>query len=220
MSYLIKLENITKVYSGGNRVLQGIDFNLQKGEMIAIMGASGSGKSTLMNIIGFLDQNTTGSYFFSGENVSNLSEIKLANLRNKNIGFVFQAFFLLPRLSVLANVMLPLFYRGIADDVAREMAMHMLAKLGMRDFYLRYPNELSGGQQQRIAIARALVGDPEIILADEPTGSLDSPTGQAILDLLIELNQKEKRSIIIVTHDLAVSQRCQRQVMLKDGYIV
>lgn len=219
---LVKLENITKIYrSGVNEfnALKGIDFTLESGEMIAIVGASGSGKSTLMNIIGFLDHCTTGQYWFSGENVSQLDDEDLSGIRNKKIGFVFQSFFLLPRLNALQNVMLPLFYRGVDKQEAEVKSLRMLDKVGMKKFSSHKPNQLSGGQQQRVAIARALVGDPEIILADEPTGALDSQTGQDVLNLLIDLNNKEKRTIVIITHDHGVSQQCQRTFTLKDGRV-
>lgn len=220
---LVKLENITKTYTSGVgefHALKGIDFHLTRGEMIAIIGASGSGKSTLMNIIGFLDHCTTGQYLFSGENVSHLEDEELSRIRNKKIGFVFQSFFLLPRLNALQNVMLPLFYRGVETKQAEEQSLAMLAKVGMGKFSDRKPNQLSGGQQQRVAIARALVGDPEVILADEPTGALDSATGQDVMNLFLDLNKNEKRTIVIVTHDHDVSNQCQRVVSLKDGMIV
>lgn len=220
---LVKLKNITKTYHTGTHdyhALKGIDFNLDRGEMIAVVGASGSGKSTLMNILGFLDHCTTGKYFFNGEDVSDLRDDDLATIRNRKIGFVFQSFFLLPRLNALQNVMLPLFYRGEEKEIAKEKSLALLKKVGMEKFIDHSPNQLSGGQQQRVAIARALVGNPEVILADEPTGALDSQTGQEVLDLFIELNRKEKVTIVIVTHDHDVSRQCQRTVILKDGETV
>lgn len=223
LSSLVKLQNITKIYRSGDsefHALKGVDFQLERGEMMAIMGASGSGKSTLMNIIGFLDQCTTGKYFFGSEDVSHITEESLASIRNKKIGFVFQSFFLLPRLNALQNVMLPLFYRGEETASAMEKSLEILAKVGMEKFAKNKPNQLSGGQQQRVAIARALVGDAEVILADEPTGALDSKTGQEVMELFAHLNQKEKRTIVIVTHDANVSRQCQRVVMLKDGNVV
>lgn len=223
LSSLVKLTNITKIYKTGAsefQALKGIDFQLDRGEMVAVVGSSGSGKSTLMNIVGFLDHCTTGNYFFANEDVSNLKEDRLAEIRNQKIGFVFQSFFLLPRLNALQNVMLPLFYRGVETESAQAKSLTMLAKVGMERFAKHKPNQLSGGQQQRVAIARALVGDPEVILADEPTGSLDSKTGQEVMDLFIQLNQREKRTIIMVTHDSGVSRQCQRIVALKDGSIV
>ncbi|OGT37767.1 MAG: macrolide ABC transporter ATP-binding protein [Gammaproteobacteria bacterium RIFCSPHIGHO2_12_FULL_37_14] len=223
LSSLIELINVSKFYQVGETnlaALNGINFNLQAGEMTAIMGASGSGKSTLMNILGFLDQCTSGKYFFLGQDVSRLNDYELATIRNQKIGFVFQSFFLLSRSNALENVMLPLFYRGKPRIEAKELAMEMLEKVHVAHLAHHQPNQLSGGQQQRVAIARALVGNPDIILADEPTGALDSQTGNEIMQLFSELNIKEKRSIVIITHDKNISQRCQRVVMLSDGEIV
>jgi putative ABC transport system ATP-binding protein len=188
--------------------------------MVAIVGASGSGKSTLMNILGFLDHCTSGRYFFSDQDVSRLSEAQLASIRNQKIGFVFQSFFLLPRSNILQNVMLPLFYRGIQRAKAKHLAMQVLEKVGMAHLATRKPNQLSGGQQQRVAIARALVGDPDVIFADEPTGALDSQTSNEVMQLFINLNSHEDRTIVIVTHNNHISQRCQRTVTIKDGQIV
>jgi putative ABC transport system ATP-binding protein len=209
-------------YSGGCHfdALKGVDFSLAHGEMVAIVGSSGSGKSTLMNILGFLDRCTTWNYTFSGRDVSDLPELELARIRNSKIGFVFQAFFLLSRLTALENVMLPLFYRGDDRTISRVKSMDMLIKVGMGKFLSHKPNQLSGGQQQRVAIARALVGDPEIILADEPTGALDSKTGNEVMELFLHLNSREKRTIVIVTHDSDVSHQCKRIVTLRDGCIV
>lgn len=223
LSSLISLKNVAKFYrthAGEFCALNNIDFELMRGEMAAIVGASGSGKSTLMNIIGFLDRVTQGSYLFSGEDVSHLQDVELSSIRNKKIGFVFQSFFLLPRLNALQNVMLPLFYRGEPNELAREKSLKMLEKLGINHLSQRKPNELSGGQQQRVAIARALVGDPEVILADEPTGALDSKTSNEVMEIFLELNRNENRTIIIVTHDQDVSCVCSRVVTLKDGNIV
>lgn len=220
LSFLVKLENVTKTYFGAShefRALKGIDFSLSRGEFVGIIGASGSGKSTLMNIIGLLDRCTTGEYFFSDQAVSGLSDNALAHIRNRKIGFVFQSFFLLPRLTAIQNVMLPLFYRGETGRIAEEKAISMLSKVGMREFALHKPNALSGGQQQRVAIARALIGDPELILADEPTGSLDHETSSDVMHLLLQLNRDEQRTILLITHDREVSQQCQRVVMIKDG---
>lgn len=222
MSRLVDLIHITKTYRAGSgefHALKGVDFHVDRGEMVAIIGASGSGKSTLMNILGFLDHCTTGKYVFANEDVSNLHDADLARIRNQKIGFVFQSFFLLPRLNALQNVMLPLFYRGTETQKAKKKSLEILGKVGMAKFADHRPNQLSGGQQQRVAIARALVGDPEVILADEPTGSLDSKTGQEVMDLFINLNQEEKRTIVIVTHDHEVSHQCQRVVTLKDGNV-
>lgn len=223
MSYLIRLDNVTKDYYLGSNTfsaLKGINLELNRGEMTAIVGVSGSGKSTLMNIIGFLDHCTAGNYFFSGRDVSHLSEEELAVIRNRKIGFVFQSFYLLARSTALQNVMLPLFYRGTQRAQAKDMAMQMLAKVGVGHLAHHRPSQLSGGQQQRVAIARALVSDPEIILADEPTGALDSQTGNEVMQLLTDLNSREGRTILIITHDTDISRRCKRTIMIKDGKIV
>lgn len=223
MSLLINLQQVTKTYRSGNTrypVLKGVDFTLQAGEMTAIMGASGSGKSTLMNVIGLLDRCIEGKYYLAGNDVSQLSDSAVADLRNQKIGFVFQSFFLLPRWDALHNVMLPLFYRDEPEAIARQKALAMLAKVGMADFAFLKPNQLSGGQQQRVAIARALVTNPEVILADEPTGSLDSVTGREVMDLLLKLHKEEQRTIILVTHDKSVSELCQRTVVIKDGILL
>lgn len=223
MSSLIKLEQITKVYQLGETnftALRGVDFQLQRGEMTAIVGVSGSGKSTLMNIIGFLDQCTSGRYFFNGADVSHLSGDELADIRNQKIGFVFQSFFLLARSNALQNVMLPLFYRGTPPAEAKTLAMDMLEKMGVAHVAHHQPNQLSGGQQQRVAIARALVGNPDVILADEPTGALDTQTGNEVMALFTELNRKEGRTIVIITHDKEISRRCERVVTIKDGQLM
>jgi putative ABC transport system ATP-binding protein len=222
LSSLIKLSQINKIYQiGDNKIPALIDINIELacGEMLAIMGASGSGKSTLMNIMGFLDRCTSGQYYFSGQDVSHLKEKELAYIRNAKIGFVFQSFFLLPRSTAIQNVMLPLFYRGTPRAEAKEIAMQMLEKVGVGHLANNKPHQLSGGQQQRVAIARALVGNPEIILADEPTGALDSQTGNAVMELLEKLNTEENRTIVIITHDKEVSRRCQRVIMIRDGRI-
>lgn len=185
--------------------------------MTAIVGRSGSGKTTLMNILGFLDTCTSGRYYFADKNVSILSDDELADIRNQRIGFVFQSFFLLPRKTVLQNIMLPLAYRGVSVSVAKEKSIAMLEKVGMRLLSDSYPNQLSGGQQQRVAIARALVGEPSIILADEPTGALDSQTSADIMQLLHTLNRDENRTILIITHDESISRQCERVITIKDG---
>lgn len=201
------------------QALKGIDFQIDQGEMIAIVGISGSGKSTLMNMIGFLDRPTQGTYWFNHQDVSHVKQEELARLRNQAMGFVFQSFFLLPRMDAVQNVMLPLFYRGIDTQTAKKKSLAMLSKVGMEKWAHHKPHQLSGGQQQRVAIARALVGDPDIILADEPTGALDSQTGQEVMDLLLYLNQKEQRTIVIVTHDYHMSRFCKRTVTMQDGCI-
>lgn len=223
MSSLIKLENVTKHYRMGENdvhALKGIHFQLNRGEMTAIVGVSGSGKSTLMNIIGFLDRPTSGKYFFNDQDVSNIAEQELASIRNHKIGFVFQSFFLLARSNAIQNVMLPLFYRGIPRMQAEEMARIALDKVGVAHLAKHKPNQLSGGQQQRVAIARALVTNPEVILADEPTGALDSQTGDELMALFTNLNRNEGRTIVIITHDKEVSRRCSRVVTIKDGNIL
>lgn len=220
MSSLIKLHNVTKIYKlGANEfhALKGIDFELEQNEMTAIIGMSGSGKSTLMNILGFLDRCTSGKYFFEDQDVSFLNGEQLACIRNYKIGFVFQSFFLLPRMNALQNVMLPLFYRGIPQIDAKKLAIKTLEKVGMAQLTHHRPNQLSGGQQQRVAIARALVGDPKLILADEPTGALDSKTGDEVMALFEQLNLEEGRTIIIITHDHEISRRCKRVVQIRDG---
>lgn len=220
---MIDFRNVKKVYHLGHEVfeaLKGVSFSIEKGEMIAIIGASGSGKTTTMNIMGLLDHPTSGEYFLHGQDVSRLTPDQQARLRNRSIGFIFQLFFLMPRLNALQNVGIPLTYRGIDSATIKKRSMEMLEKVGVAQFYNHKPKELSGGQQQRIAIARALVGDPHIILADEPTGSLDSKTGQDVLNLLINLNRSEKTTVVIVTHDEKVAAQCPRIIKVHDGEIV
>lgn len=223
MQPLIDMNGIVKTYLSGDleqTVLKGIDLKVFNGEQMAIMGASGSGKTTLMNIIGMLDGPTSGTYFLNGNNVTTLSADERATFRNQAIGFVFQSFFLLPRLTILDNVGLPLYYRRCPEQERNERSMVLLNKVGLGQFAQRRPNQLSGGQQQRAAIARALVGNPSFLLADEPTGALDTATGQMIMDLFVELNQKEKSTIIVVTHDPHIAEQCQRTVHIKDGKFV
>ena len=223
MSSLIKLDHVSKSYHMGQNIVQALrdaSLTLQHGEMTAIVGSSGSGKSTLMNIMGFLDRPSSGSYVFNGVDVTSFSEDELADIRNQEIGFVFQSFFLLPRLSALQNVVLPLFYRGLSQEDASAQAQQMLEKVGVGHLAHNRPNQLSGGQQQRVAIARALVGDPKMILADEPTGALDSDTGNDVMQLFTDLNRKEGRTIVIITHDKDISRRCERVVTIKDGVLV
>lgn len=223
MSCLIELTNITKLYHRGEvttSVLHGIDLKIQQGELVAIIGSSGSGKSTLMNIVGLLDRQTTGDYWFAGSNINSCSISDLARIRNQQIGFIFQAFFLLPALTVLENVGLPLTYQGVSDELIRVRAHLVLERIGIEHLAERRPRELSGGQQQRVAIARALVGNPSIILADEPTGALDSNTSQEIMNLFIELNSVDGNTIIIITHDLKVAKQCPRIIRIQDGLIV
>jgi len=220
---LITLDNITRTYKiGKNKVhaLENANLTIGFSELTAIMGASGSGKSTLLNIIGLLDKPTSGTYFLEGKSTSHLNENELAELRNHKVGFVFQAFFLLPKLSIEQNVALPLLYRNINYQNARLKAREHLDQVGILHLAANKPNQLSGGERQRAAIARALVGNPEILLADEPTGALDSKTGQAIMDLFMDLHKNQERTIIIVTHDPAISEQCARTIYLSDGKIV
>jgi len=219
---MIELSNITKTYRMGEMditVLSGISLKVQSGELIAIMGPSGSGKSTLMNIIGCLDRPTSGAYHFENREISTLSDDELAAVRNGKIGFVFQTFNLLPRFSALKNVEVPLIYSGVPARLRSERAMPLLQKVGLADRMTHKPTELSGGQQQRVAIARALVNNPPLLLADEPTGNLDSRSGSEILDILTGLN-RQGVTIIIVTHDMDVAARCRRVINLKDGQII
>ena len=221
MTKLIELKGINKTYKNGDqelRALKDIDLEVEKGEFVAIMGPSGSGKSTLMNVIGLLDRPTSGDYFLDGQEVGNLSEKKLAHVRNEQIGFVFQQFFLLSKLNAFQNVELPLIYAGVHPAKRKEIAEQYLEKveLGLRMHHL--PSELSGGQKQRVAIARALVNRPAIVLADEPTGALDTKTGEQIMDLLTKLNQ-EGKTIIMVTHEPEIAAFANRRIVIRDGVI-
>ena len=223
MSSLIEFSDITKAYQVGEETLLAlnhVDLKINHGEFVAIMGESGSGKSTAMNILGLLDNPTSGKYFLDGKDTKELSRPEQASIRNSKIGFVFQSFFLLPRLNSIENISLPLAYAGINQIKARRMAKDILAKLNIETLGKKKPNEMSGGQQQRIAIARALITNPKVILADEPTGALDSQTGHEILNLFTELHNNGERTIIVVTHDPVVSSRCHRIIMLKDGKIL
>ena len=220
---MIKLRDVYKTYfMGDNRVdaLKGVNIQIMPEEMVAIMGPSGSGKSTAMNIIGLLDRPSAGHYELDGREVSTLSRDELAELRNLKLGFIFQSFFLLPRLSALQNVALPLTYRNIHRAESKEQCLHALKKVGMGQYAKHKPNELSGGQQQRVAIARALVCEPTILLADEPTGALDTKTSQDVMKLLLDLNNNEKTTIIIVTHDENVGEQCERTIRIQDGLVV
>jgi putative ABC transport system ATP-binding protein len=218
---VIRIEDLTKVYQMGEiqvHALRGVSFTVDRGEVLAIMGPSGSGKSTLMNMIGCLDVPTTGDYFLENELVSTLNDDQLALVRNRKIGFVFQKFNLLARATALANVELPLRYAGINGD-RKKLAQEALESVGLGDRIYHQPNELSGGQQQRVAIARALVNQPAIILADEPTGNLDTQSGDEIMKLLLELNQTKGTTLLIVTHDPEVAQVAERIIYLRDGAI-
>ncbi|MGQ7508400.1 ABC transporter ATP-binding protein [Streptococcus suis] len=218
---LIRLTNINKSYKNGDqelRVLKDIDLEVEEGEFLAIMGPSGSGKSTLMNIIGLLDRSSSGNYWLEGKEVSQLSEKKLAQVRNDQIGFVFQQFFLLSKLNALQNVELPLIYAGVPSSKRKELAQQYLEKVELAERMTHLPSELSGGQKQRVAIARALVNTPAIILADEPTGALDTKTGEQIMQLLTELNN-EGKTIIMVTHEPEIAAHAKRKIVLRDGVI-
>jgi putative ABC transport system ATP-binding protein len=220
---IIQLENLEKDYILGEvvvHVLRGITLEIYPSEFVAIMGASGSGKSTLMNIIGCLDHPTRGRYILNGEDVSNLSKNALAKIRNRTIGFVFQNFNLLPSLTSLENVGLPLLYAGVNKKQRDEISASLLKKLGLGDRMKYFPTQLSGGQQQRVAIARALSNNPKIILADEPTGNLDSQSSEEVMQMLKKLHEEEKRTIILVTHDPNVASHADRIIHIKDGKIL
>lgn len=221
MASVIEIENVTKVYQMGDvqvHALNGVTLKIERGEMVAIIGPSGSGKSTLMNIIGCLDTPTAGKYILDGVDVSELSDDEQAAIRNKRIGFVFQSFNLLPRTTALDNVELPMVYAGTPNR--RQKALDALAKVGLQDRVHHRPNELSGGQQQRVAIARSLVNEPSIILADEPTGNLDSKSGIEIMGIFKELNREHGMTVILVTHDTGVASQAQRLIRVRDGIIV
>jgi putative ABC transport system ATP-binding protein len=219
---MLKLVAVSKSYTIGPtelRVLADISLEVGKGELLSIIGPSGSGKSTLMNIIGLLDRPTSGAYFMGEKKITYEDDREISRIRNETIGFVFQQYQLLSRLSALENVGIPLLYRGMGRTEIRERSLEYLKKVGMDDRAGYHPNELSGGQQQRVAIARALVGNPGIILADEPTGALDSRTGQEIMDLFKQLNAEEGMTVVVVTHDPRIAAQCNRQVELRDGRI-
>jgi len=217
---MLNMHQITKSYQVGPTqldVLTGVDLQINEGELVAIMGKSGSGKSTIMNIIGLLDQATTGEYRLNDRLIGNYDDNELATARNKMIGFVFQSFYLLPRLNALENVSIPLIYRDLSEKEQVQRSMQVLEKVGMADRADHRPNELSGGQCQRVAIARALVGKPRLILADEPTGALDPRVGNEIMQLFLDLNQREGITIVIITHDPSIAEQCKRTVIMQDG---
>lgn len=215
---LIELKNIYKIYHMGDeevRASDGVSLSIDRGEFVAIVGKSGSGKSTLMNIIGALDVPTEGEYILGGEDVSEMSDDQLAQIRNKMIGFIFQQYNLLPKLNLLENVELPLLYAGVPVQERKERALKSLAKVGLEEKWKNLPNQLSGGQQQRVSIARALAGDPSLILADEPTGALDSRTSREVLNFLRQLNE-EGNTIVMITHDNSIALEAKRVVRIKD----
>ena len=218
---LIELKGVNKTYDNGQplHVLKGIDLGIERGEFVSIMGASGSGKSTLLNILGILDNYDTGEYWLDGKLIKDLSEKQAADYRNRMIGFVFQSFNLINFKTAVENVELPLYYQGVPRKKRHEMAMEYLEKLGLTDWASHFPNEMSGGQKQRVAIARALITRPQIILADEPTGALDSKTSVEVMQLLKRLNQEENITIIVVTHESGVANETDKIIHIKDGII-
>ena len=218
---LIELTDINKTYNNGQplHVLKGINLQIERGEFVSIMGASGSGKSTLLNILGILDNYDTGTYTLDGKLIKNLSEKQSADYRNRMIGFIFQSFNLIGFKTALENVELPLYYQGVPRKKRQELAMEYLEKLGLTPWASHFPNEMSGGQKQRVAIARALITHPQIILADEPTGALDSKTSVEVMQLLKRLNQEEGITIIVVTHESGVANETDKIIHIKDGII-
>ena len=222
MEHLIELNNVYKIYPMGDETvhaLDGVSLSIDQGEFVAIVGSSGSGKSTAMNIIGCLDVPTSGSYHLGGVDVSTMDDDQQAEIRNKMLGFIFQQYNLIPKLSVLENVELPLLYAGVPAEERRERAIHSLERVGLADKRKHLPSQLSGGQQQRVSIARALAGSPSVILADEPTGALDSRTGREVLGFLKKLN-REGDTVVLITHDNSIAVRADRIIRLQDGRII
>jgi putative ABC transport system ATP-binding protein len=218
---MIRLENIHKTYATGNNklhVLKGIEVNINEGEMVSVMGSSGSGKSTLLNIVGLLDTHDEGDYFLDGMLIKNMNETKAAQYRNKLLGFVFQSFNLIPFKNAMENVALPLYYQNVGRKKRNRIAMEYLERMGLLDWADHLPSELSGGQKQRLAIARALISKPKVILADEPTGALDSQTSMEVMDILKEVN-KDGITMLIVTHERDIANRTDRIIWLKDGIV-
>lgn len=221
MDFVIEMENISKTYTMGSseyKALEDVTLTIKKGEFVSIVGPSGAGKSTLMNIIGCLDTATSGKYLLDGED-TDCSDNKLAEIRNKKIGFIFQNYNLLPKLNVIENVELPLIYQGLSNKVIKERVLESLEKVGLRSHIKHKPPELSGGQKQRVAIARALVTQPELLLADEPTGALDSKTGKEVIEMLRQLN-REGNTIVLITHDHEIAEQAKRIVTVRDGRII
>lgn len=221
---MIEVKNLTKIYKTGDvefKALKGVSFTIKEGEFVAIMGPSGSGKSTLMHLLGCLDTPTSGTYILDKKDVSTLSDDELADIRRQKIGFVFQSFNLLPRTTVLRNTMLPLVYAGVSEEMRKEKAVRALTAAGMSESHFHHlSNQLSGGQIQRVAISRALVNDPAIILADEPTGNLDTKTGDIVLGTFEKLNKEFGRTIILITHEPDVAEHADRIIYIRDGEIV
>ena len=220
---MLKLQKIRKSYPLGSteiEVLKGVQLDVGEGELLSIMGQSGCGKSTLMNIMGLLDKPSSGNFSINNEEITYKDDDHLSNLRNNHIGFVFQQYFLLSKLTALDNVGIPLVYRGEKSEIIKKRSMEYLEKVGMAERYHHRPNQLSGGQQQRVAIARALVGGPALILADEPTGALDTRVGAEIMELFKKVNREEGITIIIITHDPGVAEQCDRYVIMQDGEIL
>jgi len=221
---VIELNNIVKKYFIGApnelTVLKGMTLDIEEGSFVSIVGQSGSGKSTLMNILGALDRPTEGNYRLDGVDVGQLPDSELSRIRNKKIGFVFQTFNLIPRITALSNVELPMFYKGIGKRERRERAKELLRLVEMEDRMAHMPNELSGGQKQRVAIARSLANDPAIILADEPTGALDTQTGNLVMDIFLRINREEKKTVILITHNESLAKKTDRVVTIQDGMII